>query len=429
MKLVKRPPASAATELDHNNIQPLEPHAKDSGMRVSLDIITEPAYMLDYNFQVNWCNGAGLKLVTGGEGVLPPRAEERNVFQLINSSAIPAGLRDSLIASNVKLARSKLTQEMFEAVCAHLNPMLSVRVQQEFLLAEPLPKHSLADFEVLLDGHTYRVYSIFLREGIFVVYEQMGAENIDLPKVLARRDVVIREVMNKRLPVLTDLAVMVADLQDSVKICSELPPEEYFELFNQIWQTLGPIFRRRNATHGKHVGDGMVYYFFPQPESNFIMNALLCAQEARIAMRRISEEWRMRKKWLNDLCLNIGLGEGEEWVGTYQIDNTLEIAVLGDTINHTARLSDVARSGSIWATKNLLCKLTPDDRRRVRFGVCRKDANAPEHFVESTYIRVSTMLEHHVKAGKIGDIAGLTVTEVIDVQGVEPPIESMLEAC
>lgn len=429
MKLVKQAPASAAVEQGNNNIQPQELHAKNTGMRVSLDIITEPAYMLDYNFQVNWCNSAGLKLITGCESALPPRAEERNVFQLINFSAIPARLRDSLIASNVKLARSKLTQEMFEVVCVHLNPMLSVRVQQEFLLAEPLPKHSLTDFEVLLDEYTYRVYSIFLREGIFVVFEQMGYENIDLLKVLTRRDVVIREVMNKRLPVLTDLAVMVADLQDSVKICSELPPEEYFELFNQIWQMLGPIFRRHHATHGKHVGDGMVYYFFPQPESNFIMNALLCAQEVRIAMRKVSQEWRMRKKWLNDLYLNIGLNEGEEWVGTYQVDNALEVAVLGDTINHTARLSDVARFGSIWATKNLLCKLAPDDRRRVRFGVCRKDANAPEHFVESTYIRVSTMLEHHAKAGKISDIAGLTVTEVIDVQEVESPVESVAEAC
>lgn len=408
---------SAATQLTPPGAQPLPlmPPIHPS-MRVSLDIITEPSYMLDYNFQVNWCNTSGLRLITGRDDILPPRAEERNVFQLLNSPAVPDTLRDSLIAANAKLARAKLTQEMFDVVCVNLGRALSERVQQEFFAAEPLPKHSLTDFEIMLMDQTYRVYSIFLREGIFVVYEPMGAENIDLLKVLTRRDVVIRDVMNKRLPVLTDLAVMVADLQDSVKICSELPPEEYFQLFNQIWQTLGPIFRRHHGTHGKHVGDGMVYYYFPQPESHYIMNALLCAQEIRLAMREISREWRIRKNWLNDLYLNIGLNEGEEWVGTYQIDNALEFAVLGDTINHTARLSDVARFGAIWATKNLLCKLTPDDRRKVRFGVRRKDAEAQEHFVESTYIRVSTILENHVKATKITDIAGLTVTEVVGVQ-------------
>lgn len=408
---------SAATQLNTPEAQPLPlmPPIHPS-MRVSLDIITEPSYMLDYNFQVNWCNTSGLRLITGRDDILPPRAEERNVFQLLNSPAVPDTLRDSLIAANAKLARAKLTQEMFDVVCVNLGRALSERVQQEFFAAEPLPKHSLTDFEIMLMDQTYRVYSIFLREGIFVVYEPMGAENIDLLKVLTRRDVVIRDVMNKRLPVLTDLAVMVADLQDSVKICSELPPEEYFQLFNQIWQTLGPIFRRHHGTHGKHVGDGMVYYYFPQPESHYIMNALLCAQEIRLAMREISREWRIRKNWLNDLYLNIGLNEGEEWVGTYQIDNALEFAVLGDTINHTARLSDVARFGAIWATKNLLCKLTPDDRRKVRFGVRRKDAEAQEHFVESTYIRVSTILENHVKATKITDIAGLTVTEVVGVQ-------------
>jgi class 3 adenylate cyclase len=372
--------------------------------------------MLDYNFQVNWCNEAGLKLITGGDDPLPPRAEERNVFQLINAQVLPAELKDAMLRSNVKLARSKLTQEMFDVVCSHLSQALSGRLQQEFSLAVALPKQTLTDFEMMLGSQAIRVYSIFLREGIFVVFENIGSENANLISVLTRRDVVIREVMNKRLPVLTDLAVMVADLQDSVKICSELPPEEYFELFNQIWQTLGPIFRDHHATHGKHVGDGMVYYFFPQPDGSHIMNALICAQEVRVAMREISKEWRIRKNWINDLFLNIGLNEGEEWVGTYQVDTTLEFAVLGDTINHTARLSDLARFGSIWATKNLLCKLTPDERRKVRFGVRRKDAEGQERMVESTYIRVSTMLEHHVKAGKLTDIAGLTVTEVSEVQ-------------
>lgn len=79
-----------------------------------------------------------------------------------------------------------------------------------------------------------------------------------LLEFLSRRDIVIRNLLRKRLPVLTPLAVIVADLQNSVKICSELPPEEYFELINEIWSTMAPLFRKYYGTYGKHVGDGMV---------------------------------------------------------------------------------------------------------------------------------------------------------------------------
>ena len=56
-----------------------------------------------------------------------------------------------------------------------------------------------------------------------------------------------------------------------------------------------PKLRKFYATHGKHVVDGMVYYFFPQPDSNYAMNALLCAEEMKEAMREISKAWKERK--------------------------------------------------------------------------------------------------------------------------------------
>jgi adenylate cyclase len=34
-------------------------------------------------------------------------------------------------------------------------------------------------------------------------------------------------------------------------------------------------------------------------------------------MRKISKKWQLRKNWLNELYLNIGLHEGQEWLGTF----------------------------------------------------------------------------------------------------------------
>jgi class 3 adenylate cyclase len=264
----------------------------------------------------------------------------------------------------------------------------------------------------------YTVYASYYREGILLVYQPGHADGgrDSLLGLLERRDEVIRNLLKKRLPVLTDVAVLVADLQNSVRICTELPPEEYFELINQIWSTMEPIFRRYYGTHGKHVGDGMVYYFFPQPDCNYIFNALMCAQELKAAMRRISKEWQLRKNWLNELYLNTGLNEGQEWVGIFHIATKVEFTVLGDTINHAARLSDFARGGAIWATKSLLGKLPAAERQRVQFGVRRQDAEGREVFVGASYSRIAELADLGAPRNeKLGDIAALPVTEIVEV--------------
>jgi len=74
-------------------------------------------------------------------------------------------------------------------------------------------------------------------------------------------------------------------------------------------------------------------------------------------MVEVSRSWKGRKNWLNDLRLNIGLDEGEEWFGTYQTPTHLEFTVLGDTIKRASRLSDFARRGSVWVSKTMMAKL------------------------------------------------------------------------
>ena len=140
--------------------------------------------------------------------------------------------------------------------------------QREESLAELRPNGTLVQLPLTLrlkndELAHYSVYASYYREGILFIHLPSHAESESLLGLLERRDEVIRNLLKKHLPVLTDVAVLVADLQSSVRICTELPPEEYFELINQIWAAMEPIFRKYYGTHGKHVGDGMVYYFFP----------------------------------------------------------------------------------------------------------------------------------------------------------------------
>lgn len=393
------------------------PPATSEGPRVTIDELNHPAYMINHSFELIWINQEARRILLGVVE-LPANSEGRSLLRLL-----PAGDSEwgSLLRFHIALAKGRLTAENFTNACRGLDPVSFAKVQVIYgeVIAEPatsvlaapvtLPNEENADL-----SHT--AYASYFREGMLIVLMPDTNGNDAMLELLSRRDEVIRTLLRRRLPVLTDLAVMVADLQSSVKICSELPPEEYFDLINEIWTTMAPIFRRHHATCGKHVGDGLVYYFFPQPDSDYLANALACAQEARHAMQKLSKAWQIRKNWFNELYLNTGITEGQEWLGTYQSSTGVEFVVLGDTINQAARISDVARHGGIWATKSLIGKMGVKERERVSYGVRRRAPDGRELFVQSSFSIVSSLLEQDgVRLEKLKDIATLAITEIVDV--------------
>ena len=392
-----------------------------NGLTLTIDQIPHAAYMVNYNFEVVWYNEPARTDILGGFDTLPPNSENRSVLQLICRSPATAEQNRELLGFHMTLAKGRLAPQTLRRVCQDLPAQCTTMLDAMYEAAEAQPKRAICDAPIEIeksDGSRqhYLAYASFFREGILFVYAPPGSDSENLLGFLARRDAVIRDLLRKRLPVLTPLAVIVADLQNSVKICSELPPEEYFELINQIWSSMGPVFRKYYGTHGKHVGDGMVYYFFPQPDSNYIFNALSCAQEIRLEMQKISKAWQIRKNWLNELYLNVGLNEGEEWLGTFQSATSIEFAVLGDTINHAGRLSDFARHGKIWATKSLIGKLTTAERGRVRYGITRRADDGREVFVSSSFSLLSGMVDmNEGRFEKFREVAALTVAEIVEV--------------
>jgi len=390
-------------------------------LHLTLDDIDYPAYMLNQNFELVWINARGQQALFGGHLDLPQTSEQRNLFRLL-----PVGQNEwgSLLGFHIGIAKARLSPDGFGNLCRGLDPVTYARLQAAYLESDPVPLQPVIQATVLLPearpGATecfHTAYASFFREGIFIVLVPETQPANEMLNLLARRDEVIRSLLRHRLPVLTDLAVLVADLQGSTKICSELPPEEYFELINEIWRTLAPTFRKYRGTYGKHVGDGMVYYFFPQPDSHYLANALECAMTMRQEIQRLSKAWQIRKQWFNELYLNTGITEGQEWLGTYQSPTSVEFVVLGDTINQAARVSDFARHGSIWVTKSLISKLPAEERARVSFGVRRRAPEGREVFVPSSFSQVGTLLEQEgARMEKLHDIANLAITEVAELR-------------
>lgn len=388
------------------------------GMSMTLDTLTQPAYMLNYNMELVWFNESARTQLFGISN-LPDLSADRSLFKLLSKSESRLSLlaQRAIAAMNLRFAQVRMPRPAVEKLLAQADADLLPVLES----IEPIPvdpQQSVAESTLSIQGDRgpqadYRAYAVYFREGILIALSPITERQDDLISFLSRRDRVIEGLLRKRLPVMTPLAVLVADLQHSVRICSELPPDEYFELINEIWSTMAPILRKYAGTSGKHVGDGIVYYFFPQAESNYLFNVLACASELREAMQKINSAWQFRKRWFTELQLNIGIHEGQEWLGTFQSINHVEFVVLGDTINYASRLSDFARHGAIWATKNLVSKLTPDERSRIEFGVQRHSQEYGDRFIPSSYAQIDSLVPiNEAQYEKLRDIGHLAVTEV-----------------
>jgi len=393
------------------------------GPKLTIDHIDYPAYLLNHKFQLEWCNDAAVEEIFGDSWKLSSRVRERNVFQLLFDSAKARNSErfEDILRFHLRLAKGKMVKStliMSDLKVDHEHLALLIRLHDE---VEPAEIKPIVSTEANISSpsgsapQSTQMFASFFREGMFITCLPSASDAESLFSFLARRDQVIGSLLRKRRPYLTSMSVLLADLQSSCKICAELPPEEYFELINEIWGTMEPLVRKYNAVSGKHVGDGAVYYFFPRPEENHVLNAIKCAQEMKIAMQKISKDWRNKKNWGNDLLLNTGIDQGEEWFGTYQTSTQIEFTVLGDTVNRAGRLSDFAQQGSIWATKSVLGKLTVEERESVRFGISRTSDNC-EVLIPSSYSRISNLIDmEDPRNEKMSDIAGLPVTEIFDV--------------
>ncbi|MDP7456167.1 MAG: adenylate/guanylate cyclase domain-containing protein, partial [Gammaproteobacteria bacterium] len=182
------------------------------------------------------------------------------------------------------------------------------------------------------------------------------------------------------------------------------------------WQQSEPIFRKYYGTYGKHAGDGMVYYFFPQPDCDYKLNAIKCSLELQDMMKDITRQWQSKKGWFSDIFLNIGLNEGQEWFGSYHAGGHVEFTVLGETINYAARISDFARGGAIWVTKNMLNQISSGSRKSINFGITRRTIDNELVFVTDTYASISSMLGDSTSLNeKFRDIEMIPITEIRDI--------------
>jgi class 3 adenylate cyclase len=208
----------------------------------------------------------------------------------------------------------------------------------------------------------------------------------------------------------TPVAVLVSTLEDASGLWVKLTAQEYFELLNEVWAELDRVFRKHKGRAGPQGGEVLVCYFLPQADSSHLWNALAAAHHSREAMRQVSHRWQVRKGWEVELAMNVGIDEGQEWMGVVGATGEGALRVVGDTADHAEQLSRVSRNGAILVTRSLLGKLPGELRQRLKFGVSHGTrAEAP---LLSTFARLADIAAPQAVPARVADLAA---AELIDL--------------
>lgn len=398
---------------------------RKNDLKLTITDMDFPAYLISHNFEVEWVNKKAEEKIFNLPVSSIDDVESRNIFKLFFSLEFHSNLENwkDIISFHMPFVKHRYDKKSLSKIFRGISDS-EVRFLEDFYRDEDQVGESPASHTPIQlrmkDGEVeyLHIYCMRFREGIFFLYVPTDRQTNDVMEYLSKRELVINELMKHRMPALVSLCVLVADLQDSVKISAELLPGEYFALINDLWDTLAGCFEKFGGIYGKHAGDGMLYYFIKKPGTDYITNAVDCALELRKRMKEFSSQWKIKKGWNDDMYLNIGINEGQEFFGTIRSAPTVEFTALGDSINYAGRLSDFARYGEIWTTKSVVSKMDGEKLKDIQFGVNRM-VHGRSQFSQNAFSRVIDLIDENDKNyGKFIDIANLAVTQIMQKQEV-----------
>ena len=397
-------------------------HERKNDVKLTVSHFDLPAYLVNSNFEIEWINSKAEEMIFNLPVGSIEKGEARNIFKLFLSPEFQSCISNwkDIVSYHLTFVQDIFEKHSLSKMYPGISGSESSFSEDSYDAEKEHPQNPLTHRPIRLelsDGSAkyYQIYSMNFGEGLFFAFSPEDQQQNGMPEYLSKKDGVNDELLKQRTPAIVPLCVLVADLQDSAKIRAELLPMEYFKFINDLWESLADCCDKYGGIYGRHAGDGILYYFLEETESDYIMNSVNCALDLRQKMRQFSSKWKDRIGWNEDMYLNIGISEGQEFCGTIRTP-TVEFTAMGDSINYAGRLSDFARYGEIWTTKSVIEKMDPEKVKSIQFGITRTVNDRPR-FAQHAFSRIIDLLKEDDKInGKFIDIANLPVTQIMEYQ-------------
>lgn len=144
------------------------------------------------------------------------------------------------------------------------------------------------------------------------------------------------------------LTVLFADLSGFTKISRDLDPEEVRELVNTYFEEFNkPISKYSGIIH-KYEGDLIIAIFgVPESHEDDTERAILASLEMLNLIPTLNKKISTKLKREINFDLHIGINTGIVVTGEIGAKEKREWTIMGDTVNLTSRLKDVAKKGEI----------------------------------------------------------------------------------
>lgn len=389
-----------------------------------LEQIPFPAVLLNRSWEIIQSNGAA-------EDLLPTRRDRGIASERKNTLFAPFCIRelmssftnwDDILTPHIRLAKRDLTEDALAQIYRGSEDHQKQKVIRLWREAEPLdnrPFHQQTLAFKHVDGRTRHCtfLSIALREGMLLLYLPLHLQLDRILEQLLGTVGLSRNLLSREKPTLTPLCILAARLEADLHLRTTLPPAEYLDLLNQIILTSHQCLKDHGGTPAHAFQEGYVGFFLAADDStqDYLFRAVACSHSLQRMIGDLNRKWKYKRAWDNTLRLNIGIHCGLEWAGTVASALAFEFTVMGDTLMETVKLSEFAKRGAIWASKEVIENLSSSDRRRVEFGI--RLGVYQERFVSpNIYSPVKELLSRdELERRGLQLISNLAVTEVVDV--------------
>jgi adenylate cyclase len=142
-----------------------------------------------------------------------------------------------------------------------------------------------------------------------------------------------------------EVTVMFADIRGFTTFSEDLPPEEVVKQLNALLRVMVDSTFRYQGTLDKFIGDAILVLFnAPLDQPDHTVLALRTAREIQQQLRGHP----------SGLGVGIGVHRGEAVVGSIGTPQRMEYTAIGSTVNVASRLCDVARSGEVIVSADVL---------------------------------------------------------------------------
>jgi class 3 adenylate cyclase len=142
-----------------------------------------------------------------------------------------------------------------------------------------------------------------------------------------------------------EATILFADIRSFTAIAERMEAEDLVAMLNAFFDAMAEVIFANNGVLDKFVGDQIVAVFGLLPTTNAEQDAIKAAVEMQFATGKLMQSWQKEGK--TTFGIGIGINTGIVLVGNVGSKTQMDYTVIGDCVNISARLQQLAGAGEI----------------------------------------------------------------------------------